>query len=121
MLSRYEIDGKPVNHLALYKVGDAVVVEYLLPLRINLQKGIFLVMDGKTRFTTPPCFAMPQAPSAMCRPRPSLWLAFSAAPICSLCSPMQGDNRVFSFAYPLASFTATSHDGKAGKPTPAGK
>ena len=49
MLSRYEIDGKPVNHLALYKVGDAVVVEYLLPLRINLQKGIFLVMDGKTR------------------------------------------------------------------------
>ena len=44
------------------QVGDAVVVEYLLPLRINLQKGIFLVMDGKTRFTTPPCFAMPQAP-----------------------------------------------------------
>ena len=121
MLSRYEIDGKPVSHLALYKVGDSVVLEYLLPLRVNLQKGIFLVVDGKKRFATNALYCDAPGCVGYAPATAELVASLQRGADLRLVFAMQGDTRVFLFAYPLTGFTATYRDWKAGKKTSQGQ
>lgn len=52
MTNQNLVDGQIRSQVLLYRVGDAVVVEYTIPLGVDIRKGVKLVVDGRQSIPT---------------------------------------------------------------------
>ena len=98
-------DGREVSHLLLYSVGTETIIEYLLPLGINLRKGIVIQIDGVNFPTealscdTPGCVGFaPLTPELLERLKAGKALKLAFSP--------RGSDQFYSFDYSLIGFTA---------------
>jgi len=52
MTNQNLVDGQIRSQVLLYRVGDAVVIEYTVPLGVDIRKGVKLVVDGRKSIPT---------------------------------------------------------------------
>ncbi|MDR7033606.1 invasion associated locus B family protein [Mesorhizobium sp. BE184] len=98
--------GQLVTRLLIYKVGKKIVVEYLVPLGVNLQKGILLQIDGKPAFPTqslyceaPGCVGFaPLSPDLLAQLKRGAQLKLAFSP--------HAGSTFYAFDYPLDGFSA---------------
>lgn len=116
--STQTLDGRLITRLLIYKVGRRTLLEYLVPLRVNLQKGIILQIDGKRNFPTSPLYC--DAPGCIgyaALTDDLLAMMKKGARLRVVFSPLN-DERHLAFDYSLRGFT-TQYTGFAAGREPA--
>jgi len=98
--------GKLITRLLIYKVGKQTVMEYLVPLGVNLQKGIVVQIDGKWTFPTlalycnaPGCVGYASLSQEVVR-------QMKRGALLKLVFSPRGSSQYLAFDYSLEGFTA---------------
>lgn len=117
MQSRYLVENAVAGRLIIYTVGTQPIVEYLLPLRINLLKGVILFVDEKQRFATQPLYCDAPGCVGFAPLTTELLAALRRGGKVELVFTMQGDGRTFAFPFSLIGFAKCHEAWRAGDPT----
>lgn len=95
----------PISHILIYEVGQKKLLEYLVPLRVNLQKGITLLVDRKKRFETKPLYCDTAGCVGYSPLSPDLLSALRAGKTLELVFQAINDKQVYALPFTLSGFT----------------
>lgn len=99
-------DGQLVTRLLIYKVGKKTVMEYLVPLGVNLQKGILLQIDGKPAFPTQSLYCEAPGCVGFAPLSPDLLAQLKRGEQLKLAFSPHAGSTFYAFDYPLDGFSA---------------
>lgn len=115
-------DGRDVTRLLVYKVGKQPVVEYLVPLGVDLQRGVFLQVDGKYTVLTAPLYCDAPGCVGYARLTPELLDHLKRGRLLRLAFSPHGGKDFYGYTYPLDGFTVQYGAFlKGAVPPPAGQ
>ncbi|MER8825913.1 invasion associated locus B family protein [Mesorhizobium sp. M0938] len=99
-------DGKLITRLLIYKVGERVVIEYLVPLGVNLQKGVVVQIDEKRNFPTRALYCDASGCVGYASLSPDLVLQMKRGASLKLAFSPRTSSQYFAYDYSLDGFAA---------------
>lgn len=108
-------DGRLVTRLLIYKVGKKTVMEYLVPLGVNLQKGILLQIDGRQAFPTQSLYCEAPGCVGFTPLSPDLLAQLKRGALLKLAFYPHAGSSFYAFNYALDGFAAQYAAFLAGK------